>query len=154
VVYLDPYGTGRRYLREHTALFRLSVGDDALTPGEVSIVGGRLSEDAAAEFAALRMGADPVGDRGVDNGFLGGRPAETDKRITTLASAEGVDSITIGGLPECARVEVQLPIPFTAVDSITDWIDGKVPTRTRRVVPQYLTTVTMPAEGPDGVDVF
>ena len=28
-----------------------------------------------------------------------------------------------------------------------------VPTRTHRAVPQYLTTVTMPAEGPDGVDV-
>ncbi len=37
VVYLDPYGTGRRYLREHTTLFRLSVGEDAATPGEVSI---------------------------------------------------------------------------------------------------------------------
>ena len=32
VVYLDPPGTGRRYLREHTTLFRLSVGEDALRP--------------------------------------------------------------------------------------------------------------------------
>ena len=47
-----------------------------------------------------------------------------------------------------------LPIPFTAVDSIIDWIDGNVPTRTHLAVPQYLTTVTMPAERPDGVDVF
>jgi hypothetical protein len=49
---------------------------------------------------------------------------------------------------------VLVPIPFTAVDSIIDWIDGHVPPRTHRAVPQYLTTVTMPAEGPDGVDVF
>src|ERR1700758_5749316 len=34
VVYLDPYGMGRRYLREHIALFRLAVGEDAATPGE------------------------------------------------------------------------------------------------------------------------
>jgi pimeloyl-ACP methyl ester carboxylesterase len=155
VVYLDPAGTGRRYLREHTTLFRLSAGEDAATPGEVSIIGGRLSDRAAAEFAALRMGANPVSAHGVDNVLVVGRPAETDKRVTALASAEGVDSIITGGLPECARSQdVLLPIPFTAVDSIIDWIDGNVPTRTHRAVPQYLTTVTMPAEGPDGVDVF
>jgi alpha-beta hydrolase superfamily lysophospholipase len=155
VVYLDPYGTGRRYLREHTTLFRLSVGEDAATPGEVSIIGGRLSDHAAAEFAALRMGANPVSAHGVDNVLLVGRPAETDKHLTALASAEGVDSIITGGLPECAApTPMPLPIPFTAVDSIIDWIDGNVPTRTHRAVPQYLTTVTMPAEGPDGVDVF
>jgi hypothetical protein len=155
VVYLDPVGTGRRYLREHTTLFRLSLGEDALTPGEVSIYGGRLSDRAAAEFAALGMGANPVSTHGVDNVLLVGRPAETDKRVTALASAEGVDSIITGGLPECARpAELLLPIPFTAVDSIIEWIDGNVPTRTHRAVPQYLTTVTMPAEGPDGVDVF
>ncbi|WP_425180864.1 hypothetical protein [Mycobacterium sp.] len=155
VVYLDPVGTGRRYLREHTTLFRLSLGEDALTPGEVSIYGGRLSDRAAAEFAALRMGANPVSAHGVDNVLLVGRPAETDKRVTALASAEGVDSIITGGLPECAApTPMPLPIPFTAVDSIIDWIDGNVPTRTHRAVPQYLTTATMPAEGPDGVDVF
>src|SRR5271156_1472270 len=156
VVYLDPYGTGRRYLREHTTLFRLSVGEDAATPGEVSITGGRVSGPAAAEFAALRMGANPVSAHGVDNVLLVGRPAETDKRVTALASAEGVDSIITGGLPECARPSEGplLPIPFTAVDSIIEWIDANVPTRTHRAAPQYLTTVTMPAEGPDGVDVF
>ncbi|MFZ3269097.1 MAG: hypothetical protein WA285_10805 [Mycobacterium sp.] len=155
MVCLDPYGTGRRYLREHTTLFRLSVGEDAATPGEVSIIGGRLSDHAAAEFAALRMGANPVSAHGVDNVLLVGRPAETDKRVTALASAEGVDSIITGGLPECAApTPMPLPIPFTAVDSIIDWIDGNVPTRTHRAVPQYLTTATMPAEGPDGVDVF
>jgi hypothetical protein len=155
VVYLDPYGTGRRYLREHRTLFRLSVGADAATPGEVSIIGGRLSDHAAAEFAALRMGANPVSAHGVDNVLLVGRPAETDKHVIALASAEGVDSIIAGGLPECAApTPTPLPIPFTAVDSIIDWIDGNAPTRTHRVVPQYLTTVTMPAERPDGVDVF
>ena len=155
VVYLDPYGTGRRYLREHTTLFRLSVGEDASTPGEASIIGGRLSDHAAAEFAALQMGANPVSAHGVDNVLLVGRPAETDKRVTALASAEGVDSIITGGLPECAApTPTPLPIPFTAVDSIIDWIDGNVPTRTHRAVPQYLTTVRMPAEGTDGVDVF
>lgn len=154
VVYLDPPGTGRRYLREHTSLFRLAVGEDAPTPGEVSIIGGRLSDHAAAEFAALRMGANPVSAYGVDNVLLVGRPAETDKHLTPLASAEGVDSIITGGLPECARPRgVLSPIPFTAIDSIIEWIDGNVPTRTHRAVPQYLTMVTMPAEGRDGVDV-
>ncbi len=155
VVYLDPPGTGRRYLREHTALYRLSVGEDAPIPGEVTIMGGRFSDHAAVEFAALRMGADPVGAHGVGKVLLVGRPAETDKRVTALASAEGVDSIVSGGLAECSRPrEIFLPpIPFTAVDQIVEWIDGNVPTGTHRAVPQYLTTVTMPADGPDGVDV-
>jgi hypothetical protein len=154
VVYLDPAGTGRRYLREHTALYRLSVGEDADTPGEVSIYGGRLNDHAAAEFAALRLNANPISADGVDNVLLVGRPAETDKRVTALASAVGVDVIITGGLPECAApTPMPLPIPFTAVDSIIDWIDGNVPARTHRAVPQYLTTVAMPAEGPDGVDV-
>jgi hypothetical protein len=114
-----------------------------------------LSDRAAAEFSALRIGANPVSAHGFDNVLLVGRPAETDKHITALASAEGVYSITTGGLPECARSqELLLPVPFTAVDSIVDWIDGNVPTRTHHAVPQYLTTVTMPAEGTDAVDVF
>jgi hypothetical protein len=154
VVYLDPPGTGRRYLREHTTLFRLSVGEDAATPGEVSILGGRLSNHAAAEFAALRIGANPVSAHGVEKVLLVGRPAETDKHLTALASAQGVDSIVTGGLPDCAHpLPIPLPIPVTAVDSIIEWIDENVRTRTHRAVPQYLTTVTMPAQGPDGVDV-
>src|SRR6202451_4396197 len=40
VVYLDPAGTGRRYLREHTTLFRLSAGEGAHTPGQRAINGG------------------------------------------------------------------------------------------------------------------
>jgi len=63
VVYLDPYGTGKRYLREHRTLFRLSVGADAATPGEVSIFGGRLSDHAAAEFAALTPAPSRRGQR-------------------------------------------------------------------------------------------
>jgi pimeloyl-ACP methyl ester carboxylesterase len=154
VVYLDPAGTGRRYLREHTALFRVSVGEGTPTPGEVSIIGGQLSDHAAGEFAALRMGANPVSAHGVDNVLVVGRPAETDKRVLDLASAEGVDSIITSGLPECARPrEFLVPVPYTAVDSIVEWIDGNVPTHTHRTIPRYLTTVTMPAEGPDGVDV-
>ncbi len=154
VVYLDPYGTGRRYLREHTALYRISVGEDAAAPGEVAVLGGRFSERAAAEFTALRMHADPVNAYRADRVLLVGRPAETDKHLTTLASAEGVDSIVTAGLPECARPsEVSLPIPVAAVDAIIEWIDGKVPARTHRAVPEYVTTATMPAEGPDGHDV-
>ncbi len=155
VAYLDPAGTGRRYLREHTALFRLAVGGDATSPGVVSVIGGRFSAHAAAEFAALRMAADPLTAHGVDDVFLVGRPAETDKHLTALASAGGVEAITSTGLPECARPqEIFLPVPVNAVDSIVEWMDRKAPTRIRRAAPHYLATVTMPAEGPDGVDVI
>ena len=151
VVYLDPPGTGRRYLREHATLFRLAVGEDTPLPGEVSIIGLQLTDYAAAEFAALRMSADRVGAHGV---LLVGRPAETDKRVLALASTQGVDSVIVRGLHECARPRDFLPpVPYAAVDAIVEWLDGKAPTRTHRAVPKYLTTVTMPAEGLDGADV-
>ena len=83
-----------------------------------------------------------------------GRPAETDKRVTRPGVGRGSRFDHSGGLPECAQpLPIPLPIPVTAVDSIVEWIDENVPARTHRAVPQYLTTVTMPAEGPDGVDV-
>jgi hypothetical protein len=155
VAYLDPAGTGRRYLREHNALFRLAVGEDATSSGDVSVIGGRFSDHAAAEFGALRMAADPLSAHGVENVLLVGRPAETDKHLTALALAGGVDAITSSGLPECARPqEIFVPVPVGAVDSIVEWIDGKAPTRIRRAAPHYLTTVMMPAEGPDGVAVI
>jgi hypothetical protein len=155
VAYLDPAGTGRRYLREHNALYRLAVGEDATLPGDVPVIGGRFSDHAAAEFATLRMAADPLSAHGVDNVLLVGRPAETDKHLTALASAGGVDAMTSSGLPECARPqEIFLPVPVNAVDAIVEWIDGKGPTRIRCAAPRYLTAVTMPAEGFDGVDVI
>jgi hypothetical protein len=151
VVFFDPVGTGRRYIREHAALYRLAIGEDAQVPGEVSIIGGRISNPAAAEFSALKMNTDPVCDDGV---LLVGRPGETDKRLTVLAAAEGVDVITSSRLQECDKPrEVLLPVPFDAIDSTTDWIDGKAPTSTHEAKPRYLTTVTMPAEDPDGADV-
>lgn len=156
VVYLDPAAAGRRYLREHAALFRLSVGEDAITPGEVSIVGGRLSALAAKDFSALRICPDPVTAHRVDNVLMVGRPDETDERLGALASAEGVDWIATGGLPECAGPsprDYTLPVPFAAVESIIAWIDGNVSTRKHLAVPRYRTTATMPAEGPGEVDV-
>ncbi len=153
-VYLDPPGTGRRYLREHTTLFRLSVDDTTPTPGEVSIIGAQLSDHAAAEFAALRIAADPIGGHGVENVLVVGRPAETDKRVLALASAEGVDSIVVHGLPDCARPrEILPPVPSTAVESIIEWIDGHAPACTHPAVPEYQTAVMMPADGSDGVEV-
>ncbi|UMB69924.1 alpha/beta hydrolase [Mycobacterium paraterrae] len=154
VVYLDPPGTGRRYLREHTTLFRLAVGDEAETPGEVSVIGGRFSEEAASEFAALRMTGDPVGAYGLGDVLVVNRPGETDRHLTALAGAAGVEAIVAPGLPDCARPrDVLLPIPSAAVQSVAEWLDDKCPAGTDRAVPQYLSTATMPAEGPCGADV-
>jgi len=100
------------------------------------------------------MAADPLGAHGVGNVLVVGRPAEADKCLTALASAVGVDVITSSGLPESARPqEIYLPVPVHAVDSIVEWVDAKAPTRSGKATPHYLTTATMPADGPDGVDV-
>ena len=153
-VYLDPPGTGKRYLREHSTLYRLSVGADAAIPGVVSIIGARFSELAATQFAALQLHNTPSDACGLDSTLVVGRPGETDKHITTFTAATGVTSVVTEGLPECAQPrETLVPVPFTAIDSIVEWIDENTDTQTSRAEPQYLTTVTMPAEGPDGVDV-
>ena len=150
VAYLDPAGAGRRYLREHTTLFRVAVGDDASPPGEVSVIGGRFSDQTARDFSALRLNADPVSA----HLLMVLRPGETERHLTALASAAGVESITADGLPDCARPrDVLLPIPVAAVDAITEWVEAKAPTHIHGATPEYLTTATMPAEGTEGSDV-
>ena len=154
LIYLDPAGTGRRYLREHTTLFRLAVGEDAGTPGEVSVIGGRFTEATAAEFSALKLGTSPLTSYGLDSVFVVGRPAETETRLNDLTSAEGVDSTTASGLPECAQPsDTLVPVPLPAVDAIIEWVHAAAPTATQPAVPQYQRTATMPAQGPHGVDV-
>lgn len=59
IVYWDPVGTGQRFLREQTAFFKITVGEDNVPPGLVSMIGTRLSAEAAREFAA--MGLDETG---------------------------------------------------------------------------------------------
>lgn len=144
IVYLDPSATGRRYLREHNALFRLAIGDDAGRPGESTIIGQRLTERAAREFSGLRIGTNPVADHGLHGVLLVRRNEVTDGRVTELEAAEGVDSVITGGLAECAQPrDIPLPIPVAAVEAIVGWIDRANASATHPVQPVYSSSAIM-----------
>lgn len=146
VVYLDPVGTGRRYLREQTALATLSVGADSATVGMVSITGARLSALAAKEFSALSLVTDPPA--GIDH-LLVLRAGQSDAKVNTLAQAHRVRSVTIDGLTEFAQItEALTPLPLPAIDTMIDWINEAESPIRKTATPRYVTSVNMPVEGP------
>lgn len=147
VVYLDPVGAGRRYLREQEAVFRISVGDDAIEGGApddaVSIIGARLSAVAAREFGALKLTC-PRPDS--IEYLLVLRPVGSDRGVAALAATEGVQSTSVEGLVEFDQpAEVSTPIPLAAIDTVVDWVDRTTSTTDRRPVEaSYRDTARMP----------
>lgn len=151
VVYFDPVGTGRRYLREHTTLYRLAAGADATVPGITLIIGARLGEAATSKFGALRFDPSrhPTGGT-----LLVTRSTETESRITDFAATDGVETITGEGLAEFAQsADVMVPMPLQAADAMIDWIDLKASDRRTKVTPVYSRSVVIPAAEPDGISV-
>jgi hypothetical protein len=145
LAYFDPVGTGSRYLREQTALFRLVVGADPLPSAAVSIVGARLSAHAATEFSALKLGlADNV------DHLLVIRP-EPERLIRDLAGRDHIQTITAHGLAEFAQsADVMAPMPLAAVDSMVEWIDAAPCPARARVTPQYRNSAVLPVDAPTG----
>ncbi len=144
VVYVDPIGTGRRYLREQTALFTLVVGSDSAPAGTVSTIGARLSGPAAAELRALSLAAAPSR---VDH-LLVLRTGPMDTQTSTLAECDTVRSVTVDGLAEFAEIaQTVRPMPLAAVDAVVDWIDASKSTSDTPATPKYVASAKMPAEG-------
>jgi predicted alpha/beta hydrolase len=149
VVYLDPTGTGRRYLREQTSLFMLLVGRDSAPVGTVSIIGARMSAEAAKEFRALSLEVSPPG---VDY-LLVLRSGELDAQVSALAKLDRVQSVTVEGLPEFVQsAKIITPMPLAAIDKVIAWIDAAESTIRSTATPRFLTSVKMPTEGPSDVD--
>ncbi|MEZ0050933.1 pimeloyl-ACP methyl ester carboxylesterase [Mycobacterium sp. MAA66] len=146
VVYLDPVSTGRRYLREHTTLYRLAVGEDATVPGSTSIIGSRIDERAAAQFSGFRF---DTGHRPVNGTLVIGRSERADG-VEESARVDGVESIAAEGFPEFAQsADVMVPMPLDAGDSAIDWIDRNTPTDRVQVLPKYVRSAVMPASEPN-----
>ncbi len=144
VVYVDPAGTGRRYLREQTALFMVSVGDDSPPPGTVSIIGARLSAPAAKEFRALSL---DISRPGVDH-LLVLRAGELDAKVSALAEIDRAESLIVDDLAESAQPgQLVTPIPLKAIDGVIDWVDATESTVRTSATPRYATSARMPGEG-------
>ncbi|MEI6253193.1 MAG: hypothetical protein WCP30_10335 [Mycobacteriaceae bacterium] len=150
VVYLDPVGSGRRYLREQQALFRMSVGEDAIPDGEpddpVSIIGARLNAVAVGEFSALTLTCQRPDS--IEH-LLVLRTVASDRGVTALAATEGVQSTSVEGLIEFDQpAEVSSPLPFAAIEAVVDWVDRTTSATDRRPVKApYRDTARMPVNG-------
>lgn len=123
VAYWDPVSTGRRYLREQTAFFKMSAGEDDVPPGVVSTIGARFTAAAAAEFSALKLGEFPETlDR-----FVVGRRASADKQISSLADDGRTESVFIDGLEDCAQpTQLLTQTSWEAIHFIAGWLDSQV----------------------------
>lgn len=148
IVYVDPIGTGRRYLREQTALFRVSAGIDAVSAGTVSIIGGRLTAAAADRFRTLSLDADLI--HSVDR-LLVLRPGTPDAQVSALRDAEQTETVIVDLLPEfCQPAKTMAPIPFRAVDAVVDWLDRVESMTHTAVTPLYRDSARIPIEGSSG----
>jgi pimeloyl-ACP methyl ester carboxylesterase len=148
VVYLDPVGTGRRYLREQTALAKVAVGSDSPPAGTIPILGTRLSSAAAKEFGALTLSSAPSDE--IDH-LLILRNGALEAPVQALTTNAGrVHASTIAGLTEFAQIaETLTPLPLPVIDKVIDWIDeaeSSIPATT--AAPRYETSATMPADDP------
>ena len=150
IVYVDPIGTGRRYLREQTALFTVSAGTDSVAPGTVSIIGGRLTATAADRFRALRLDAGPAHPV---HRLLVLRPGEPDAQVSALRDADRTETVRVNLLAEFAQpAKTMTPIPFRAIEAVVDWVDRAESTTRTAVTPSYRNLVRMPTEGSSGTD--
>lgn len=139
VVYWDPVGTGRRFLREQTAFFKMAAGEDQVPDGVVSMIGARLSAQAAKEFSALQL-QDPAADR-VPERLVISRTEGADVGVTALLEHARTESVLIGGLSECAQpTRLMTPVALAAVDSSVAWLDKRLPVQTRSASPAIADT--------------
>lgn len=117
LVFIDPVISGRRYLREQSALFKVTIGADATPPGTVSIVGALIAERAAKELGALALD-NHLADSATARLFV--LPTgETSARIRALAQECQIAKIDV----ERLNSALSLPMPLGAVEAIVSWFD-------------------------------
>ena len=142
VVYWDPVGAGRRFIREQTSFLKLATGPDDVPTGVVSIIGLRFAAESAAQFSALRIGAP--GDDRLDRLVIG-RVADTDKQVAALIDAAAADSVVVDGFVESAQpTRILTPVPFAAIDAAVGWLDAKGPGTLQKVSPAYSLSARIP----------
>lgn len=150
IAYVDPIGTGRRYLREQTTLFRVSAGTDSVPAGTVSIIGGRLTAAAADRFRRLSLDNDRL--HSVDR-LLVLRPGEPDAQVSALREADRTETVVVDLLAEFGQsAKTMTPIPFRAIEAVVDWVDRSESTTLTAVAPRYRDSARIPTEEPSGSD--
>jgi alpha-beta hydrolase superfamily lysophospholipase len=141
-IYIDPVPTGRRYVREQAALFRLSVGPDEVPEGTVSMIGGILSGKAAKDLGALSLEPANI------NQLLLVRPGA---RLPAFDDHPRAEVEEVPGLPEFARTaDIVVPMPLEALARAVAWLDESATADRTAANVNRITSASMPLDSSDG----
>ncbi|MGK9272101.1 alpha/beta hydrolase [Williamsia muralis] len=123
IVYWDPVGRGRAFIREQQSLYRLTVGSDDASPDRnvVEMIGASMSAAAAKEFSDLDIRGN---SEHVSNWLLVSRPEATDRRVAEMGSRDDVTHLRAEGLADFTQPSSFLVrVPVQTVGTIATWID-------------------------------
>ncbi len=145
VAYIDPAVSGRRYVREQAALFRLSVGPDEVPDGAVSMIGGVLTDKAAKDLGALSLKPMDIDQ------LLLVRPGDDGKRLQAFNDDANADVEVVTGLAEFARTaDIVVAMPLEALERTVSWLDASMTTDRTIATARPLTSITIPDDSSDG----
>lgn len=154
VVLWDPVLSGRSYMREQRALYKMTIGDDDPSDESVSILGAVFDPTSAAHLESLRIAADDI--------------ATAAAPVLCLVRPEELDSRPVRKLVEATNAELDVApsqnafvnppsfvfsVPTGTVDHLARWISKHQGAGTSDVTPRRWDTARVHVR-PDGVEVY
>jgi alpha-beta hydrolase superfamily lysophospholipase len=124
VVLWDPCGSGREFLREQSALFRLLYGKTRPENGGTELAGYVITPDTAEALGAL---VAPASLPSVEHALV------LDRSDRAAAGTFGIDEARVDRM--CAVGQAELmdvepfisEVPTLAIDNITNWLEDVLP---------------------------
>jgi alpha-beta hydrolase superfamily lysophospholipase len=124
VVLWDPCGSGREFLREQSALFRLLYGKTRPENGGTELAGSVLTPDTVEALGAL---VAPASLPSVEHALVLDR-SDRSAAGTFGVDDERVDRMCAAGQVELMDVEPFLSqVPTLAIENITNWLEDVLP---------------------------
>lgn len=148
VVLWDPVVDGRRYLREQRALYKITVGEDAVDVHRESILGTTFSPESALTLKTMRM-PESLGVA-VPTFVVTRSEWAAEPKIKALVDSMDCESASVGGQPEYVEpVTFVVKIPVSTLVLIADWLHRAMPDGDDPVVPAIRRQAEV-AHLPDG----
>jgi pimeloyl-ACP methyl ester carboxylesterase len=147
VVYWDPVGRGRAFIREQQSLYRLTVGSDDAGPGSdmFPMIGASMSAAAVKEFGDLDIRAE-AGH--VDNWLVVSRPETTDRRVAAMSSRDEVTVLHAEGMEDFTQPSSFLVrTPVQTIGKLVGWIDHAIGDELVSAAPAIQTTAVFTEPG-------
>ncbi|MCJ0904099.1 alpha/beta hydrolase family protein [Rhodococcus sp. ARC_M6] len=153
LVLWDPVPTGRAYVREQTAFYRMSMGEDPSDDGIVSFIGGTYAPEAVEALAKLKI--DPTAIGTPHAALIVQRSEQvSSERLRKLTNALGADTQTVAHQEAfVSPSSFVMSVPTKDIQQITNWISEKFPTSSMPVTPRIRAKATV-GWSPDGEPVY